>query len=414
MADINKPYSYIESLPSKFDDKDTIDQIRFQVSRNNVKQPKHKSKKNVFNPMAILLSDPVLGAHAWVRKAKYNKKIAEGRLDEITDFERIEFESKADPNRGFFERLDPRNLIPRDKKTEVDILGDIQTGKVTGLPLAVKSLAEILTIGVDIGADKINEKTGTKFDPKLTERLDGLTRKFLEYTGEPETLAGEITQIGTQFMLPMKIIDGMIKNVPNAIKWFKNRTLFMNNAKLANKHRFIQSGASLAQRLGTSGLSLGATDFLISGGERKLDPIFFERTKEEGKTGKELAAARLANKIKYGKEGLIIGAGFPLIGPVLGLGVKTLGYGVGVTYDVLGKVVNPLVTAVTKVAAKDPVVIPSIIKGFRSNADVIFNQFGTRLLLTGLGRTKQWTQQLPPYQQWRRFTVDNIDPVESG
>ncbi len=250
MADINKPYSYIESLPSKFDDKDTIDQIRFQVSRNNVKQPKHKSKKNVFNPMAILLSDPVLGAHAWVRKAKYNKKIAEGRLDEITDFERLEFESKADPNRGFFEKLDPRNLIPRDKKTEVDVLGDIQTGKVTGLPLAVKSLAEILTIGVDIGADKINEKTGTKFDPRLTERLDGLTRKFLEYSGEPETLAGEITQIGTQFMLPMKIIDGIIKNVPNAIKWFKNRTLFMNNAKLANKHRFIQSGPSLAQRLG--------------------------------------------------------------------------------------------------------------------------------------------------------------------
>ena len=415
MADINKPYSYIESLPSKFDDKDTIDQIRFQVSRNNVKQPKHKSKKNVFNPMAILLSDPVLGAHAWVRKAKYNKKIAEGRLDEITDFERLEFESKADPNRGFFEKLDPRNLIPRDKKTEVDVLGDIQTGKVTGLPLAVKSLAEILTIGVDIGADKINEKTGTKFDPRLTERLDGLTRKFLEYSGEPETLAGEITQIGTQFMLPMKIIDGMIKNVPNAIKWFKNRTLFMNNAKLANRHRFIQSGASLAQRLGTSGLSLGATDFLISGGERKLDPLFFERTKEEGKTGKELAAARLANKIKYGKEGLIIGAGFPLIGPVLGLGVKTLGYGVGVTYDTLGRVVNPLVTAVTKTAAKDPVVLPAIIKGFRSNADVIFNQFGTRVALMGTGKTlKQWTQQLPDYQQWRRFTVDDIDPVRSG
>ncbi len=87
MANINKPYSYIESQTS-FDNKDINDQIRFQVSRNNVKEPKHKSKKNVFNPMAILLSDPVLGAHAWVRKAKYNKKIAEGRLDEITDFER--------------------------------------------------------------------------------------------------------------------------------------------------------------------------------------------------------------------------------------------------------------------------------------------------------------------------------------
>ena len=109
MADINKPYSYIESLPSKFDDKDTIDQIRFQVSRNNIKQSKHKSKKNVFNPMAILLSDPVLGVHAWVRKAKYNKKIAEGRLDEITDFERIEFESKAAPGSGFFGQFNLKN-----------------------------------------------------------------------------------------------------------------------------------------------------------------------------------------------------------------------------------------------------------------------------------------------------------------
>jgi hypothetical protein len=403
MADINKPYSYIESLPSKFDDKDTIDQIRFQVSRNNVKQSKHKSKKKVFNPMAILLMDPILGASAWARKAKYNKKIAQGKLDEVTDAERLEFESKADPNRGFFGRLNPENLIPRDKKKEIDTIGDIATGAVTGIPLGVKSLAEFLTIGADY-----------KFDTNFTEALDKKTREFLKYTGEPETLAGEITQIGTQFLVPMKIIDKIIGNI-GKLKHLKNRTLFMQNAKLANKHRFIQSGASLAQRLGTSGLSLGATDFLISGGERKLDPLFFERTKEEGKTGKELAAARLANKIKYGKEGLIIGAGFPLIGPVLGLGVKTLGYGVGVTYDLAGRVVNPFLKAATWTMAKDPVVLPAIIKGFRSNADVIFNQFGTRVALMGTGRTlKQWTQQLPPYQQWRRFTVDNIDPVESG
>ena len=44
------------------------DQIRFQVSRNNVKQPKHKSKKKVFNPMALLLLDPILGTHAWMQE----------------------------------------------------------------------------------------------------------------------------------------------------------------------------------------------------------------------------------------------------------------------------------------------------------------------------------------------------------
>jgi len=275
-------------------------------------------------------------------------------------------------------------------------------------------LSELLTIGVDIGADKINEKTGTKFDPRLTEKLDGLTRKFLDHSGEPETLAGEITQIGTQFMVPMKITDKIIRNIPNAVKWFKGRTLFMNNAKLANKHRFIQSGASLAQRMGTGALSLGATDFLISGGERKLDPMFFKRTKEEGKTGRELAAARLSNKIKYGKEGFMIGLGFPLIGVAFGGAVRTLGYGVGLTYDLLGRVFNPFMKAATWTMAKDPVVLPSIAKAFRSNADVVFNQFGTRIVLTGMGRVKQWTQQLPDYQQWRRFTVDNIDPVKSG
>ena len=402
MAD-NKPYSYFESQKSKLDDKDIKDQIRFQVSRNNIKEPKYRSKKKVFNPFSLLLADPTLGPHMWMKRAKYNKKIKEGKEDQVTDDERLLFESKADPKRGFFERLNPKNVIARDKKEEVDALADVMTGAVTGPPLAVKSLAELLTIGVDM-----------KMDTNYTEKLDGLTRKFLDHSGEPETLAGEITQIGTQFMVPMKITDKIIRNIPKAIKWFKGRTLFMNNAKLANRHRLIQSGASLAQRMGTGALSLGATDFVTSGGERKLDPIFFKRTKEEGKTGKELAAARLANKIKYGKEGALIGLGFPLIGAGLGLGVRGIGYGVGVTYDLAGRVVNPLVTAVTKTMALDPVVLPSIAKAFRANADVIFNQFGTRVALSFLGRARQWTQQLPDYKQWRRFTVDNIDPVESG
>jgi len=247
----------------------------------------------------------------------------------------------------------------------------------------------------------------------LQKKLDEKTREFLKYTGEPETLAGEITQLGAQFMVPLKVIDKLIRGI-GKLKYFRGKTFFMQNAKLADKHRLIRSGANLAQRMGTGALSLGATDFLISGGERKLDPIFFQRTKEEGKTGKELAAARLSNKIKYGKEGAMIGAGFPLIGTAFGLGVKALGFGVGVTYDLLGRVANPFMQVITKVAAMDPLVLPSIAKGFRSNLDLIFNEFGTRIALTGLGRTKQWTQQLPDYQQWRKYTVDSIDPVKSG
>ena len=208
MAD-NKPYSYFESQKSKFDDKDIKDQIKFQISRNNVKESKYRSKKKVFNPFSLLLADPTLGSMMWMKRAKYNKKIKEGKEDQVTDDERLLFESKADPKRGFFERLNPENVIARDKKEEVDAIADVMTGAVIGPPLAVKSLAELLTIGVDM-----------KMDTNYTEKLDGLTRKFLDHSGEPETLAGEITQIGTQFMVPMKITDKIIRNIPKAIKWF--------------------------------------------------------------------------------------------------------------------------------------------------------------------------------------------------
>jgi hypothetical protein len=160
------------------------------------------------------------------------------------------------------------------------------------------------------------------------------------------------------------ITSKIIGNI-GKLKPFVGRTFGMRNANLVNKNRFIQKGANLAQKSGTGALSLAATDFVFSGRER-LDPIFFERTDEEGKTGRELAAARFANKVKFGKEGALVGGLFPLIGSALGLGVRGIGYGVGVTYDLAGRVVNPLVTAVTKIAALDPVVLPSIAKGFRS------------------------------------------------
>ena len=70
-----KPFNYRDSLPNKLDDKDILDQIRFQVSRNNVKEPRYRSKKKVFNPFSLLLADPTLGPHMWMKRAKYNKKI---------------------------------------------------------------------------------------------------------------------------------------------------------------------------------------------------------------------------------------------------------------------------------------------------------------------------------------------------
>ena len=162
MAD-NRPFKYFDSQTSKFNDDDVKDQIRFQVSRNNVKEPIDKGKKKVFNPLSLLLADPTLGPSLWMKKATYNKKIADGRRDLITDEEKILFESKAAEGSGIFGQFSLKNLVARDPDTEIDAVADVVTGAVTGPPLAVKSLAELLTIGIDY-----------KFDTDFTSKLDGL------------------------------------------------------------------------------------------------------------------------------------------------------------------------------------------------------------------------------------------------
>ena len=90
-----KPFTYLESLPSKLDDKDIQDQIRFQISKNNIKEPKEESKKIVWNPLSASLFDPFQAPLRWAQIVRYNKKIAEGRLDEVTEMEKIYFESKS-------------------------------------------------------------------------------------------------------------------------------------------------------------------------------------------------------------------------------------------------------------------------------------------------------------------------------
>ena len=405
MAD-NIPYKYRKS-DSELTENEVLDVVKFYTTKGNINEPKSQPKTKVFNPFSILLADPSLGKQIWYKKFIYNKKIADGRLDEVTNEERLLFESKVDPKQPFLKRIfDTKTYLQRDTQKEIDAVGEVMEGAVTGMPLAGKAALELLTTGIDY-----------RFDTNFTRELDKITDEFLKYTGEPETLAGQMTQLGTQFALPFSVVNKLIGNI-GKLKPLINKIPGMNKigdatTKLLSKNRFVQKGANLAQKSGTGALSLGATDFIFSGRER-LDPLFYEKTNEEGKTGRELAAARFANKIKYGKEGALVGGLFPLIGTAAGFGVRGIGYGVGVTYDLAGRVVNPLVTAVTKIAALDPVVLPSIAKGFRANADVIFNQFGTRLALTGLGRTKQWTQQLPDYSQWRRFTVDDVDPVKSG
>jgi len=123
---------------------------------------------------------------------------------------------------------------------------------------------------------------------------------------------------------------------------------------------------------------------------------------EEGLSGRELATARLVNKLKFGQEGAIIGGGIPLVGKGLNVGAR---YGLWTTGKVIGigaktanaVVINPL----SKVLALDPVVLPKLAQVTKEAPRFVGQQIKK---LPGV-------RELPEYKDWRMFSVQSSDPV---
>ena len=74
-----------------------------------------------------MLTDPTLGPSLWMKRAEYNKKIADGKRDLITDEEKLLFESKAADDTNFFTQFSLKNLVPRDPDEEIDAVADVVT-----------------------------------------------------------------------------------------------------------------------------------------------------------------------------------------------------------------------------------------------------------------------------------------------
>jgi hypothetical protein len=73
---------------------------------------------------------------------------------------------------------------------------------------------------------------------------------------------------------------------------------------------------NIAKRSGYMATAFGATDFITAGARQRAgdEPLIMDQENEEGLEGRDLALARLRNKLRFGAEGTIIGAGFPLLG----------------------------------------------------------------------------------------------------
>ena len=159
------------------------------------------------------------------------------------------------------------------------------------------AVGDLLTSGVDA-------VTGTDLSEKLDEVYEENKIK------DPETLTGSITKVLTQYGIP----GGASFKILNRVK------ILQRNRKLAETGTKLQKGSQIAKRAGYMASALAATDFVASTPDKET--LFVKEEKTEGLTGRDLALAKLRNRVRFGAEGALIGGGFSMIGKPVALGFK--------------------------------------------------------------------------------------------
>ena len=160
------------------------------------------------------------------------------------------------------------------EKDYIDFFEDIEKGFVGGLQDLDYAIGDLLTSGIDAVAD-------TDLAEKLTETYEANKVK------DPETLTGLITKVLTQYGAP----GGAAFKVLNRFK------IFQRSRKAAATGTALQKTSQIAKRAGYMAGAIGQTAFIESTHDR--ENLFKEEEKTEGLQGRDLALARLRNRVRF-------------------------------------------------------------------------------------------------------------------
>ena len=179
-------------------------------------------------------------------------------------------------------------LKDKKEKDYISILDEIRKGVATGGFDLEYGLKDTLFTGLDYA-----------FGTDFLEGFDEMMKD--KKPEEPETWRGDLVALMTQFAVPGGIIQKVIRRTKTAAQIKK----IIEGIKGTKAKKISKIAARAVEGMTV----VGSTDFLVSEPGRKS--AFFEPENTKGLKGKELAAAKFRNKVKYGQEGLIIGGGFP-------------------------------------------------------------------------------------------------------
>ena len=345
-------------------DKDTIaDTLKSTITKT--KKPVKFTWKGAADLMMSMSNTPL---------RNYNiKSLMDNRLPRITDL----VEGKTQPQ----------------EKDYIDFFGDMEKSIFGAAQNIGYSIGDLLTTGIDMAADT-----------KLTEALDKAYQE--NKIEDPETFLGTVNKILIEYGVPG---GGVFKIMNRAKKLFKAKKVKDANTA-AKATGTTAKGTDIAKRVGYMATAFGATDFITSGARQinEEGPLVLEKESEEGLEGRDLALARFRNKLRFGAEGTIIGAGFPILGRPLAK-IATVGAKYGIMkpagYALTG-VDTLVVRPVTYLAANVPGSATAG-KAIRNASSFVIDK-ALSPLKVGTG-----AKQLPSFDKWRMFSTKSSDPLES-
>ena len=306
----------------------------------------------------------------------------------------VKFTFEGLRNLGFLFETNPFNKLKQERikelmegskakeKDYIDFFEDIEKGITGGVQDLGYAVGDLLTSGTDLA-----------FDTNLSERLDEVYEE--NKIKDPETLTGEITKVLTQYGAP----GGALFKVLNRLK------IFQRSRKLAETGTKAQKFSQIAKRVGYMSSAIAATDFIASAPDKQN--LFVKEEKTEGLQGRELAAAKLRNRIRFGAEGALIGGGFSLVGKPVALGFKYGLFKPGAAVAGIGlkAVDKAVISPLTYLGSR--AITPAMGQKLR-NASAYTIDKALAPLKLGTG-----AKQLPPFEQWRLFSKDSRDPLQS-
>ena len=293
------------------------------------------------------------------------------------------------------------------KRKYVEGYTDIATQLMKGTGNFVQAASEWVLTPIDWAFS-------TEFQKKFNKSIDEDMSFAAE---EPETIPGSISKLIGEYAIPVSVATKIRSKL---LQWSKLKWLQERNK--------VSKASKIATRMAEGAFILGFADaFYGSGSEPDMDRGIAWGTligkpdkgrinkpiDTKGLTGPELSKATLINKVRFAREGAIIGGGFPLVGKAVQQVYKHLAKPViGKTVGITLKGTDKTFSLASFLLARTPGV-PATAKIVRDWTGAVLTKAVvptlTRNLRMPTKKNKSLIRQLPPFDEWKMIPETTPD-----